>query len=536
MGMVVRTNTMAVNAYRQLNMNKTALAKSLEKLASGFRVNRAADDASGLAISEKMKAQIVGLEAASANALDGISLVQTEEGALTEVHNMLNRMVFLATKSANGTYQDEVDREAIQAEVNALLDEINRIGDSANFNGIQLLNGNLMAKAGGNVTISKALDSEELLDLTPVREEAKAALYAIGGAGTGYSPGTLPAGLTTDLDAKAIANFFGISTKDYNISTNGGTMITIEAKVAGVDKNRDQILTKALGNALEMVKGAEAYNKYQITVANVMDLAYIGNTINVNGRTYTFVDQNDKNLVGLKDPSSLNTLINSGDKLEDGSYAIFVMQGTTAPADVAKEIADAINRVEANITDYAAWDPLTGELTQDALDKEANLTDADRAVLYASTDDFLIIDPKNFNSFGVGTAGGLILQIGDTADDFNKVTVSVDDMRVGGLGLTGLDVSSQEAAGKAIDVIRAAINKVSTNRANLGALQNRLEYTINNLDVMAENMMAANSRIRDTDMAKEMMEYTKMSILVQSATAMLAQANMQPQSILQLLQ
>ena len=526
---------MAVNAYRQLNMNKTSLAKSLEKLASGFRVNRAADDASGLAISEKMKAQIVGLEAASANALDGISLVQTAEGALTEVHNMLNRMVFLATKSANGTYQDEVDREAIQAEINALLDEINRIGDSANFNGIQLLNGNLMAKAGGNVTISKALDSEELLDLSPVREDAKAAIYAIGPAGSPYTPGNpYPPGLDIAMDAKAIANFFGISTKDYNIDTSAGH-IRIEAKVSGVDTNREMILSKALGNALEVVKGAEAYNKYQITVANVMDLAYIGNTINVNGRTYTFVDVNDKNLVGLKDPSSLNTLVNSGDKLADGSYAIFVQEGTTNPADVAEEIANAINRVEANITNYAAWDPLTGELTAAAL---ANIPTnvADRAVAYTTGNDFLLIDPKNFNSFGVGTAGGLILQIGDTADDFNKVTVSVDNMKVDGLGLTGLDVSSQEAAGKAIDVIRAAINKVSTNRANLGALQNRLEYTINNLDVMAENMMAANSRIRDTDMAKEMMEYTKMSILVQSATAMLAQANMQPQSILQLLQ
>ena len=143
MGMVVRTNTMALNAYRSLSANQNAVSKSLEKLSSGFRINRAGDDASGLSISEKMKAQIKGLEQASANAQDGISLVQTAEGALTEVHSMLNRMVELATKSANGTIQNEVDREAIQTEVDALKTEITRIAKSTNFNGIQLLDGTM---------------------------------------------------------------------------------------------------------------------------------------------------------------------------------------------------------------------------------------------------------------------------------------------------------------------------------------------------------------------------------------------------------
>ena len=143
MGMVVRTNTMALNAYRQLGMNNSAVSKSLEKLSSGFRINRAGDDAAGLAISEKMKAQITGLETASSNAQDGISLIQTAEGNLTEVHSMLNRMVELATKSANGTYQNEVDREALQSEMDQLLEEIDRISQSANFNGIKLLDGSL---------------------------------------------------------------------------------------------------------------------------------------------------------------------------------------------------------------------------------------------------------------------------------------------------------------------------------------------------------------------------------------------------------
>ena len=162
MGMVVRTNTMALNAYRQLGMNNSAVAKSLEKLSSGFRINRAGDDAAGLAISEKMKAQITGLETASSNAQDGISLIQTAEGNLGEVHSMLNRMVELATKSANGTYT-QTERDALQAEVDQLLEEIDRISQSANFNGTKLLNGDLSAtggatkiEIGGNATSKKS--------------------------------------------------------------------------------------------------------------------------------------------------------------------------------------------------------------------------------------------------------------------------------------------------------------------------------------------------------------------------------------------
>jgi flagellin len=273
MGMVVRTNTMGINANRQLNMNNSQVSKSLEKLSSGFRINRAGDDASGLAISEKMKAQIKGLEQASANAQDAISLVQTAEGATTEIHNMLNRMVELATKSANGTYDTSVDRKAIQAEVDSLLAEVDRITDSTNFNG------------------------------------------------------------TTLLD---------------------------------------------------------------------------------------------------------------------------------------------------------------GSMTQ------------------------------------------LVLQIG--AEQSDKITVAVTALDAQGLSVKNLKVDSVSNANAAIQTIKTAINKVSTQRADLGAIQNRLEYTVNNLDTTAENMTAANSRIRDTDMAKEMMNYTKMNVLTQAAQAMLAQANQQPQSVLQLLQ
>lgn len=277
--MRIQHNIAALNSYRNLTNNNSAVSKNLEKLSSGYKINRAGDDAAGLAISEKMRAQITGLETAQKNANDGISLVQTAEGALTEVHSMLNRMVELADQSANGTYDDDTDRENLQKEVKSLTDEIDRISKGTNFNGINLLNGSL-------------------------------------------------------------------------------------------------------------------------------------------------------------------------------------------------------------------------------------------------------------------AGSGLTLQIGDTADDFNKLTVSIANMSAASLGIdtSKIDISTQTGAAAAISLIKKAINTVSMTRGDLGATQNRLEHTINNLGVTTENITAAESRIRDVDMAKEMMTFTKNSVLQQSAQAMLAQANQQPQSVLQLLQ
>ena len=275
--MRIQHNIMAMNAYRNYNNNTSALSKNLEKLSSGYKINRAGDDAAGLAISEKMRAQITGLETAQKNAKDGISLVRTAEGALTEVHDMLNRMVELATQAANGTYDDAVDRNNLQSELDQLRTEIDRISDSANFNGIKLFDGSLSQK-------------------------------------------------------------------------------------------------------------------------------------------------------------------------------------------------------------------------------------------------------------------GVTLQIGDTSDGFNKINFKLADMDKKGLGIQSISIKSATAAGSAISAIKAAINKVSTVRGELGAIQNRLDHTINNLSVMTENIQDAESTIRDTDVADEMMAYTKNNILVQSAQAMLAQANQVPQGVLQLLQ
>lgn len=479
MGMVVRTNTMAMNAYRQLGVNNTAVGKSLEKLSSGFRINRAADDASGLAISEKMKAQIKGLEQASANSQDGISLIQTAEGATTEIHNMLNRMVELATKSANGTIQDDVDRDAIQQEVNDLNAEITRIAQSTNFNGINLLDGSL----GGGAPIVKATGTGEVYSGKGTAATAmngkSAALVDETNAGVTFKKAdgttkdlklTITAGDEEDLAAKlnADADFAAMYEAKKDATTKA---VVITAKTPGAASAMADVkftfdkTGAATAGTTAITGGANGNNaKTEITFGKAM---IAGDTISIGGKTYTMGAALDA---------------------KKGTFTNFADLKTLAEADGKYTLAGGIGAA--------------GTLTVTA------------------------------NKSGQG----LKLQVGDTNAEYNHVTVSVDDLSAEGLDLKGLDVSNQDAAGDSIDTIKAAINKVSTNRANLGSLQNRLEYTINNLDTTAENMTAANSRIRDTDMAKEMMNYTKMNILTQSAQAMLAQANQQPQAILQLLQ
>ena len=414
MGMVVRSNVMAINAFRQLGANNNQVSKSLEKLSSGFRINRAGDDASGLAISEKMKAQIKGLETASSNSQDGISLIQTAEGALTEVHDMLNRMVELSGKAANGTMDANVDRQSLQKEVDALKSEIDRIAQGTNFNGIKLLDGSL----GAGVTVT---------------------------AGTAGAAGA-----------------------------NGA---------AG----------KATETVLDFTKMAGNFSA--------------GSSVTVNGTTYEFVAKAGDT---LQNAGATAVTIGAG---KDGSLTALAA-AIKGGADGKVVVNAAANGGKITITSAA---PKGG----------TNAGDPGEAA-YAAPE--------------VKTTGiGLTLQIGDTADAYNKITVSVADMSTKGLKIDDLDVSDQDKAAAALSKLRdlnggGAINAVSTTRADLGALQNRLEHTISNLDVAAENMTNANSRIRDTDMAKQMMEYTKMNVLTQAAQAMLAQANQQPQSVLQLLQ
>ena len=408
--MRIQHNIMAMNAYRNYNNNTSALSKNLEKLSSGYKINRAGDDAAGLAISEKMRAQITGLKAASKNVKDGVSLVKTAEGALQEVHDMLNRMDSLATQSANGTYDNEVDRLNLQKEVKALQSEIDRIADSSNFNGTKLLDGSL----GGYKNTT--------------------AITAVAGV--------------RDADCMTVSGG-KLANDDYfelKHATADGAVTLEKVKVGGVEIEANDFATKGI--------------KAQI------------------------VKPKDKD----------------GNATTTGTWTIKIT--VTDKAKATADIADAVG------------DGLT--VTYNALGKPG----ADDTVKF-TTD---------------GTGDGLELQIGDTADKFNKLKVNVGDMHAKGLGIDKVDISSQTGAAAAIQSIKDAINTVSSTRGDLGALQNRLEHTQNNLSVMTENIQDAESTIRDTDVADEMMAYTKNNILVQSAQAMLAQANQVPQGVLQLLQ
>ncbi len=406
--MRIQHNIMAMNAYRNYNNNTSALSKNLEKLSSGYKINRAGDDAAGLAISEKMRAQITGLDKAQDNAKDGISLVQTAEGALTEVHDMLNRMVELATQSANGTYENETDRAQLQKEVDQLKSEIDRIADSANFNGIKLLDG--------------SMDS------------------------------------TAELGK--VYNFSGVAT-----SQAAAVNLSIQ-----VDK-----VTNASGTEIPVEFTFAEGSTEGVTVESDGTV-----TITVNG---------DKNHTA----SEIQTLLKSAQASGTG---------------VSDSLLDAVRSA------VVSGDGVTAA-TGGTANNLVNTTAA---------------------SSSAAMGEDLVLQIGDTSDDFNQLTVSIKDMHVAALKLTDVDISTQEGAQKAVNMIKDAINSVSDMRGTLGATQNRLDHTINNLSVMEENIQDAESTIRDTDVADEMMAYTKNNILIQSAQAMLAQANQVPQGVLQLLQ
>ena len=489
--MRIQHNIAALNSYRNLTNNNSAVSKNLEKLSSGYRINRAGDDAAGLAISEKMRAQITGLNTAQKNAQDGVSLVQTAEGALTEVHSMLNRMVELADQSANGTYDNAVDRANLQKEITSLKDEIDRIAKSTNFNGINLLDGSLstakidlsaatVAGVGGTITQVAATGEKSVITagtgsgtneetLTVEYLDAEGKSHKVDVKYTNSATDTTLAGnLETALKANSeLSSVFDIKLNGKNVELTSKVTGTDGAKVIGVTSTDAGKVTKGAGTA-----GTDA----KVTL-NAVDTIAAGDSITLNGKTYKFVN-------------------NVSDPVDDGEIAVQV--GKAGAADTIANLTQA----------------LEGSGISVKLDGTGKIAE--------------------FSAIADGAA--LTLQIGDTSADFNQMEVSVSDMHVAALGIADVDISTQAGAKAAVDKIKSAINSVSSTRGDLGAIQNRLEHTINNLSVTAENMTAAESRIRDVDMANEMMAYTKNNILVQSSQAMLAQANQIPQGVLQLLQ
>lgn len=719
--MRIQHNIAALNSYRQLGTNNSAISKNLEKLSSGYKINRAGDDAAGLAISEKMRAQITGLETAQKNANDGISLVQTAEGALTEVHSMLNRMVELATQSSNGTYDNEVDRANLQAEIESLTSEIDRIADSTNFNGINLLDGSLSenpatfeidlsemtvegtVKAGDTFTLTiPGLTKADGSGVTITSKEAYgdektsadiAQLFdgqSLTIGGEKYTAKVDDSGkLTFTSKTRGELQTTQLPKDDTQVtvsSTNGSLTITADdvkvsntenGGVGGTGSTGSTGGTDNDGEGTEPTPATKTTFKLDITgltgssvtSGDIFEIAFTngtlksnaasggesdaqsiaalfnGTTLTMNGVDYDVtVDSSSTELVftaktegaleSNQVPSDSESVTISIDDKDSGGSTV----GGTTTATVTDYVAgkDEVKGTEevqktAAVTPKAGTEATKATFTIDftnttftgtpngsdtvtlnvgtesvTITPTAGATDIDKLLAEFVGEDFTIggetytakVDGKKLifeagnagvleagdtitnttvsisgagglasafggttptsgtfangknaqpetpptgdgNDDGTGTTTtnkSLTLQIGDTADPFNKITVSIGSMSAETLNIADIDISTPKGAEFAIDKIKKAINTVSSQRGELGAIQNRLEHTINNLGVTTENITSAESRIRDTDMAEEMMAYTKNNILVQASQAMLAQANTLPQGVLQLLQ
>jgi len=732
-----------MSAYRNYTHNVSAVSKNLEKLSSGYRINRAGDDAAGLAISEKMRIQITGLEQAQSNAKSGINLVQTAEGAMTEIHDMLNRMYTLAEQSANGTYSDDVDREQLQKEVVSLRTEINRIADATNYNGINLLDGS-QAKPDGvtiealtddtvaavktealgtfadatdvngkltsgtaatkyqakfyidditntdanqkklTVTYKDASGADKTVTLTIAKDKELSAANVAAALNAGATQGDVTWADTGTAASKnttsgAVEN--GQFKELYKASVDGN-VLTIEALYSGGDAvtgDKGKVLdakattfgvtlTNDFVDADKAKVEEKLKEKYAGNAGTAQNIAYgsaAGEpTKNVNKTEANYQVASRKLTLAndLTGEKAHNRAIKVGDKTyviknKDSDKALDVddlaaadkveveVAGTATAAEIAEALAATITREEGTNGNYVADADGTvltiSESTnrgQDVLDgneEEGKFKDVASDVQFTTTDaaggrkgsitfnasalkdgtvlnvgdktlvlsrnasqevtkdQTLVTFNKNATSEQIASAvasaledagiegatadgtkvvfshaeiegglsatgRGLELQIGDTADSFNKMNVSIKDMHAAamtfattdlgadptdlqksvaakGLSIASIDISSQEGASDAMAVIKNAVNYVSDVRGDLGALQNRLDHTINNLSVTQENIQDAESTIRDVDIAKEMMAYTKNNILVQSAQAMLAQANQLPQGVLQLL-
>ena len=414
--MIINHNMMAANALRNSGINQGNASKSMEKLSSGLRINRAGDDAAGLSISEKMRAQIRGLEQASTNAQDGISMIQTAEGALNETHNILQRMRELSVQAANDTNID-TDRAAIQEEMNALGEEITRISENTEFNKQTLLdggfNGSFQIGANEKQSIKLSIDKMDSASL----------------------------GLTSGVQVTDSVKVTNLSDGTYTVTGN---------KMFDSKGNHVGDITAADGKMT--INGVDA----QFTSAQIKD----GATITVKDGTATIKNKSDG--------------ITNIDKLAAGNYEI---NGTNLLKD--GELVGSFDKTGGN-------------------------------------NKIVLNDKTEFTEDQLGFKTGAL-----------KEGAKFE--------IKGVDVSDSKKAGASITQINNAIEKVSTQRSKLGAVQNRLEHTISNLDTSAENLTAAESRIRDVNMAKEMSTFSKNNILQQAAQAMLSQANQQPQNVLQLL-
>ena len=603
--MVVQHNMQAMNANRMLNVTTSTQAKATEKLSSGYKINRAADDAAGLTISEKMRKQIKGLDRASTNAEDGVSAVQTAEGALTEVHSMLQRMNELAVQASNGT-NSESDRSAIQDEISQLTTEIDRVAETTKFNETYLLKGDVndatrtntvkahdagldgklvdngngtstftakslavgdkISIAGKEYKIGKSADSADYQKVA----DAKTAI------GNGHVGDTVTSnGVTTTIVAK-------VTTADATAATwaNGDTFTDADGKkwtvAANTNAANGEVKADEVGNYLKAGSTITKNANLKINSAAATDVA----------KSLEVVDDLANNEVSITNANGIDTLkntIKAGDTVTVGGVTKTVTAETPKTlAEIATETGLDTKDTEVSIGSKkykiaTSTDLDAGTITKDdflAMIKDGDKVKVDAntytAIVKASDDDSITLDEayskmaeelKTASSIGTDTAAAVknngngtfeitqgkvtvkdalsfSLHVGADADMTNKINVDIETMSAAGLGIKGLNVKDNTgiAATYAIDAIADAVAKVSSQRSALGAVQNRLEHTIANVDNVVENTTSAESRIRDTDMAETMVEYSKNNILAQAGQSMLAQANQSNQGVLSLLQ
>ena len=479
--MVVQHNLTAMNSNRMLGITQGTLSKSTEKLSSGYKVNRAADDAAGLAISEKMRKQIRGLTQASANAEDGISAVQTAEGALTEVHDMLQRMNELAVKAANGT-NSENDRAYIQDEISQLTTEIDRVAETTKFNEAYLLKGDTRATQQYRYSYKKDT-ATAAASVTPIADPATSL--------------TITATFdTTAATEKQNALAKSIRDQGIRVTATWDTSATTPAAKYSLELN---------GDAAQQFK-----------------------VVSTNATTFEIVDKDNKKVA---------TIVASGGSQSATSTAAETAVITASTVSAARSTNEVIklydkdgNGISAN--DLANYYAVSSAGTMYARADAPQVYDALGKKISLDTYKTSIKESKDQTA-----ALNLKLHVGADATTNNQISLNIEAMSSKNLGVNGLKVDGTDDtnARNAIETISAAIKKVSTQRSALGAVQNRLEHTINNLDNVVENTTAAESQIRDTDMATEMVKYANNNILSQAGQSMLAQANQSNQGVLSLL-
>ena len=543
--MVVQHNMQAANANRMLNVTTGQQAKSTEKLSSGYRINRAADDAAGLSISEKMRKQIKGLDRASTNAEDGVSAVQTAEGALTEVHSMLQRMNELATQAANGT-NSESDRSAIQDEISQLTTEVDRVAETTKFNETYLLKGNtdgsssdvkvnahdaglagkLTDNGDGTSTFNTGvLNVGDKITIAgkqyTIADSAKKSDYADLKTTQGVD---LASGDTLVREGKSYTYHAATDTKSDGTTYAAGWYENDDENATPTTIGKADLRAGDIKNGKKLVgTGADAYAiKTQEEVTTAIKGLGDGDAVggkDASGHTINYT-------VAVKDDPANNkyTVETILEKLGDMNGALLEVNGTKTAA-IGNDDGD-----DSTISAQEAYSKIAKELAT----ASSIGTDSPATVKGDGTGKFTIkqgtVSVKNSLSFS--------LHVGADADMTNKINVDIESMSSAGLGIKGINVKDDSgiAATYAIDAIADAISKVSSQRSSLGAVQNRLEHTISNVDNVVENTTSAESRIRDTDMASEMVNYSKNNILAQAGQSMLAQANQSNQGVLSLLQ